>query len=257
MAASGRELRCKTDPYVRMPLVPLASDSTLRLNASLLCVDWIRDWTDLVVAGGHVLNAVLDDAAASERGDVDLFFVSPSAVDMRAKCALLHRWLLEHYERAPSVNVKGSSVRFYVPDARASSVSPGTRVALRLQVIFLRRFDSVSALLATFDLNNCQFALQNQRVHATVGALRYLDTKQILYYNPNCDVRRAARMLKYQSRVYNRIVHVHECPQGCSADNLMDYNRVPADRLCEYRALGDWNAPVALEVALAFVPESA
>jgi len=232
-------------------------DCTVDINVALLVTGWIKNWDDIAVAGGHVLNAILSDAYASETGDVDIFFVG-TAINRQRMCDKIrdiYGWLLEHYKTEVCIDMVGSSVRFYVPNARVCTSTEnegrdGGLIGLRVQVIFLTSFATVQALLGSFDFNNCQFAIQDGRVFVTHLSMLYLQTKQIFYYNPQSkNSRRKIRMLKYSYRPYNKIVNVDKCPLGCSASDLLDYYK-PSSSSKSFPGFGH---TVTIEQALSFI----
>lgn len=220
-------------------LITPQCDPLIQLNAAMLRLDWVRDWTGLVCAGGHVLNAIREDWRASLQGDIDIFFVSPICTEeqMIAKVPVIHQWLCEHYHKNPQevrLSIKGSSLIFFVPNVveqfLTSDPKPTSR-HLKVQLILLKSFESIADLLRSFDLNNCQFAFQDGQIWATVGAIHYHQTSQIFELKGSClkglpghPERRQRRLEKYRKRPYNQVVKCDGVPLDVSREDLIDYN---------------------------------
>lgn len=209
----------------------------IKINRNLLRLDWVRDWSDIVVAGGHVLNAILDDREASEAGDIDIFFVSPSwgehsKLDASAKIVKIHGWLQEYYGMAPIIRATSMTITMYLPNAyRSDKVAYGRedkRNGLKVQIITGYVAPDVYTLLHAFDLNNCQFAIKAGKVFATERAIKYLRDKTIEWYddptlNAFIKQRLLVRRQKYFARTYNKTVKLSYPPVHYSKDMLMDY----------------------------------
>ena len=229
---------------------------------NLLKVDWIRDWTDIAVAGGHIVNAVVGDKDSVGSGDIDIFFINDklSKESVVTKISSIYKWLHDYYvtdvepKASIVIEIGGGCVQFMVREKGMGVYRPET--IIEVQVVILKLFASVYELISNFDLPNCGFAYRDTsklgennpntvntftskplpiilqrncegpRLYYTESALDYFRTMKILYFNPTGCKRRLARMKKYKSRKYNTVIPINECLPDCSAENLIDYSDV-------------------------------
>ncbi len=190
------------------------------INYDLLKLDWIQDWTNIVVGGGYVVNAVMNDVEAMQSGDIDIFFINDQLTkdDVVNKVQQLYSWMSMEYQ-VIDIHIKGQSVKF---SGGCDSII-GFK-SLTVQIIFMKLFSSVYDVITSFDLPNCSFAYQgDNKVYYTESALEYYKSHIIYYFNPTNCPRREIRMLKYKDRSYNTIQLINHCLFDCSPDNLIDY----------------------------------
>lgn len=216
-------------PESSMSIMPLIRERkpAIEINKNLLRLDWVRDWTNLVVAGGHILNAVINDANASICGDVDIFLVErPDAnsdvttLDAARVAHLLreiHSWLTDHYGSVDYVNYSRMGITFIVerPSSPRKPKSERSDKYMKFTVICSRAFRDVFEVLNSFDLPNCEFAYHNGKVIATDDALTYLEDRTIRVYTltenlwgEKAQDARRRRLKKYSDRSYNTVLRI-------------------------------------------------
>lgn len=184
------------------------------LDFNLLKLDWIQDWSNIVVAGGYVVNAVMNDTDAMRSGDIDIFFINDKLTqqDVVDKIKLLHSWMKVRYSMI-DIHVKGKSVKF----TGGHIESNGCFTSATVQIIFMKLFSSVHDVITSFDLPNCGFAYQGDfKLYYTESGLEYYRTGIIYYFNPKKCSRRQAIMEKYKELSYNTIQPIKKCLIDCS-----------------------------------------
>ena len=169
-------------------------------------VNWIQDWKNIRVAGGHVVNAIMNDKAFLRSGDIDIFFVvnDEEAKDivnlMKNKLMDIHAWLFEaypnsklHYHKTITGNINIDILN------KLCGFTP-----IRVQVMTTMYFKSTRSILDSFDLNNVQFAWDGSELTYTTDAGKYLVDRVVRPYSEHKSRWLDHRIKKYQ-RVYNTI----------------------------------------------------
>jgi hypothetical protein len=243
----GTEEVIKTHTTIETPEQFQIVNQVMPIHAvrkDLLCLKWIRDWSGIAVAGGHVLNAVIGDEEASLNGDIDIFLLGKKKSIGEVKILLrrIYRDLKDCYGSDPFIDfrknvvVKDGKMDPFCTDGPVTSRTctfkvkggrqgtDGKYYKLKVQVVLCTQFETISDLLTSFDLNNCQFAYKDGQFYATVGAEQYLKDKTVKYYNPDNNSYRKMRLQKYEARKYNKILKCTECPPGQALHNLLDYD---------------------------------
>lgn len=149
-------------------------NTDLAVNKNLLRTDFIKNWKDIVVAGGHVIAAIKDNEEASLKGDIDIFFVSRKFSKDKAiqKIKHIYKWLSDYHDQKPKINLKLDTVTFICRDNS------------RVQVIVSKVFDSITELLTSFDLDCCRFAYDGKTIHTVKGGHNFLLTNNVTVFCP-------------------------------------------------------------------------
>ncbi len=78
-------------------------NTDIDINKNLLKTDFIKNWNDIVVAGGHIISAIKNNEEASLKGDIDIFFVGKNIkkANIKEKIKHIYKWLSDHYDEPP------------------------------------------------------------------------------------------------------------------------------------------------------------
>jgi hypothetical protein len=210
-------LACATSSTACLPLITQSSRA-IDIDKNLLLVEWVRDWNHIVVAGGHVLNAVIGDKEASDAGDIDIFLieergVSPSPEDVRAIATNIHEWLVDHFACKVMACYSRMGITFLISLPKRRPVD--SKRKKKVTLVCARVFGGVFDLLQSFDLANCEFAYRMGQVYATGDALQYLNDFTIRVYSETEKLWtaeaasiRERRIKKYKGRKYNTVIYL-------------------------------------------------
>jgi hypothetical protein len=168
-------------------------------------IGWIKNWNNIVVAGGHVSNAVMNDTFHMDRGDIDIFFVFSENFDgagvdriMKEKIIDINNWLIESFpEHRIFLNRStAGNIDIKLVDAQKSTI--------KVQIIVKMWFRSIDSVLDSFDLNVVKFAWSENELYYTPDAKQYLETKVVKAIQEHQSPWLKFRTEKYK-RPYNTI----------------------------------------------------
>lgn len=230
-------------------------------NSNLFQAWHLVDWDEcpnFYIAGGYVLNCIVDDDKAIVHSDIDLWLVDDGSLgdDQNTRQFVLETQkvkLLTHLEQHFCVKEWGEKDIYLYHTSLGSILYPHV-YHIQLHTVWI--YSDVFQLLRSFDLPNCQFAYRSQTVYATQAAIRYLDTLHIDYYldpssgkwNEDMQMARKHRLAKYQRRSYHTMTKTFVIPKYWSDMTSRHYRDFNAPK---YPFVHPANPPVAQTIGKA------
>jgi len=143
-------------------------NTDLAINKNLLRTDFIKNWDDIVVGGGHVIAAIKNNEQASLSGDIDIFFIGKKVTKEKIiqKVKNIYKWVTDFYEQKPTIKIYNETVTMLVRN-------------YKIQVITQRTFSSVSELLNSFDLDCCRFAFDGKSIITVKAGENFIRTNKV------------------------------------------------------------------------------
>jgi hypothetical protein len=152
------------------------------------------NWNYFHIAGGSVLNCVLEESFDSTGQDVDIFFHSDSDVSFDGQFQL---FLDAIQQFKPTVQYTNS----YVENVRTVDLEIDSK-PLKLQFINVN-LGNFFGFLSTLDADCCQIGFNSQEVIATYSFVQSINTGTMMNYKlfkKDIDETTLNRIVKYQSR---------------------------------------------------------
>jgi hypothetical protein len=166
-----------------------------KMNSKFYFDSWkdYINWNYFHIAGGSILNCILEESFDSTDQDVDIFFHSSTgSFDNQFQLFLD---AIQNFKP----NVKYSN--FYVENVRTVSMEIDSK-PLKIQFISLG-LENFSGFLSTFDVDCCQIGFNSQEIVTTFSFIQSINTGAMMNYKLNeKDIYDTTqdRIIKYKSR---------------------------------------------------------
>jgi len=149
-------------------------NTELTVNKNLLRTDFIKNWNDIVVAGGHIIAAIKNNEEASLSGDIDIFFIGKELTKEKViqKIKNIYEWVTDFYEQKPTIWLTDDNVTFMLNGNK-------------IQIITRRTFDTTSELLNSFDLDCCRFAFDGKSIITVKRGSEFLVNNKVIVFGTN------------------------------------------------------------------------
>jgi hypothetical protein len=182
-------------------------------------VEWIKDWSNIVVAGGLLHNAIVGDYPSFRKSDIDIFLIHPDPTEpwLRDKVQSIIQWfedwckfensrVVYKYAVGGKDTVDVINMAMLKSHCGASCLKRGC--VRKVQIIVSSIAPDLCTLLERFDIGACQFAFDGSRIYATPAARHYLENGRIYYTSKSKHIS-PHRFAKY-NREYTRMVNVDD-----------------------------------------------
>ncbi len=192
------------------------------INYKTFKLDWISDWSNIVISGNYVTNAVIKDYDAMDLSRINIFFINNKLTkeDVVKKIQQLHSWMSTKYI-IDKIHVVNKTVSI-----RGHYVAGGSwYMSLTIEINFTKLFGSIYELITSFIIPNKAFAYDNNKIYYTESALDWYRTRIIYYYNPGNCPKRNKCIKTYEERF--TIQPIKKKLFDCALNNVIDYHEKP------------------------------
>jgi len=185
----------------------------IKINKNQLHIDFLPKniKNRFIIAGGHILNAIIGDNESSESGDIDIFIIQDSEsslTNVRGDIIKLVDNIKNYYydkEIVLGELLNSSCINLIVKNAFNSLITDEW-IDIRIQIITFKLFLNVEQLLSIIDLDNCKVAYLDGKIYTTKNFETYLEEYEINYNPDENNSLYKSRVLKYSKREYNIMI---------------------------------------------------